>query len=156
LFSIKTSDAKYVAVGIACQLLIAAAYWPFHFKNMNKPVDHIFGSVHGAMFVLLALLTTFAAPVIEELLFRGVVFRSLDGSLSNGFKKFGSYAAMALSAAIFAIAHAQLLQFAGLFALGIVLSYIVKKTNRLAPSILAHMSFNAVALVSLILQRTGH
>jgi membrane protease YdiL (CAAX protease family) len=49
-----------------------------------------------------------------------------------------------------------LLQFAGLFALGIILSYIVKKTNRLTPSILTHMSFNAVALVGLLLQRSGH
>ena len=156
LFTLKASDAIYVFIGVATQLLIDSAYWPFHFKNMNKPVDHIFGSVHGSMFVLLAFLTTFAAPLIEEILFRGVVFRSLDALFSNMSKKFGSFAAMALSAFIFAIAHAELLQFAGLFALGIVLSYIVKKTNRLAPSILAHMSFNAVALIALLLQRTGH
>ena len=156
LFQIKRADATYVLVGVVSQLFIDLAYKPFHFKNMNKPVDHIFGSVHGAMFVLLAMLTTFAAPVIEETLFRGVVFRSLDTSFSKVSQKFGSYAAMALSAVIFAVAHAELLQFVGLFALGIVLSYIVKKTGRLAPSILAHMSFNAVAMFALILQRTGH
>jgi len=101
-------------------------------------------------------MTTFAAPIMEELLFRGVVFRSLDATFSNASQKFGSYSAMTISALIFAVAHAELLQFAGLFALGIVLSYIVKKTNRLTPSILTHMSFNAVALVGLLLQRSGH
>jgi len=156
LFALKASDGIYVVLGIASQLLIDAAYWPFHFKNMNKPVEHIFGSVHGLMFVLLALMTTFAAPFMEELLFRGVVFRSLDATFSNASQKFGSYSAMTISALIFAVAHAELLQFAGLFALGIVLSYIVKKTNRLTPSILTHMSFNAVALVGLLLQRSGH
>lgn len=156
LFTLKASDGIYVIVGIACQLLIDAAYWPFHFKNMNKPVEHIFGSVHGSMFVLLALMTAIAAPLVEELLFRGVVFRSLDTTFSNVSQKFGSYAAMAISALIFAAAHAEVLQFAGLFALGIVLSYIVKKTNRLTPSILAHVSFNGVALVALLLQRSGH
>jgi len=156
LFTLKASDAMFVALGIVSQLVIDAAYWPFHFKNMNRPVEHIFGSVHGSMFVLLALLTTFAAPLVEELLFRGVVFRSLDATLRNASQKFGSYAAMAISALIFAAAHAELLQFAGLFALGIVLSYVVKVTNRLTPSILTHMSFNAVALVGLLLQRSGH
>ena len=63
---------------------------------------------------------------------------------------------MIISALIFGLAHAELLQFAGLFILGIALAYIVKRTQRLAPSILTHMSFNAVAMIAVILQRTGH
>ncbi len=156
IFRLKTSDAKFIVIGVASQLLIGLLYKPFHFKNMNKPVEHIFGSVHGSMFVLLAVATVFVAPFVEECLFRGVLFRSLDISLSSTNKKYGSVAAMIISALIFGLAHAELLQFAGLFILGIALAYIVKRTQRLAPSILTHMSFNAVAMIAVILQRTGH
>jgi membrane protease YdiL (CAAX protease family) len=37
-----------------------------------------------------------------------------------------------------------------------VLGIVVKRTQRLVPSMLTHASFNAVALVSLIAQRAGH
>jgi membrane protease YdiL (CAAX protease family) len=63
---------------------------------------------------------------------------------------------VALSAALFAVAHAEPLQFAGLFVLGIVLATLVWRTKRLIPSIVTHMSFNGVAIAALVHQRSGH
>jgi membrane protease YdiL (CAAX protease family) len=40
--------------------------------------------------------------------------------------------------------------------LGVILAVVVKRTQRLVPSIITHASFNAVALASLIAQRSGH
>ena len=61
-----------------------------------------------------------------------------------------------MSAGLFALAHGEPAQLAGLFFLGIVLALLVLRTKRLIPSIVTHMSFNAVAIVALVAQRAGH
>jgi membrane protease YdiL (CAAX protease family) len=45
--------------------------------------------------------------------------------------------------------HLQALQFAGLFAFGVVLAVLALRTGRLAAPIVAHMAFNAVTVVVL-------
>jgi membrane protease YdiL (CAAX protease family) len=149
-------DWLYLALGVACQVVVGVAYAPFHFKNMNKPVNHLFGAAHGLTFALLAAMTVVGAPVVEEWLFRGVIFRALDAGLTRRWSRGGTAAAVLASALIFAAAHAEWLQLPGLFALGIVLAILVVRTHRLLPSVLTHVGFNALTMTSLILQRLHH
>jgi membrane protease YdiL (CAAX protease family) len=60
------------------------------------------------------------------------------------------------SAVLFGLAHGEPLQFAGLAGLGVILAFVVYRTKRLVPSYVTHASFNATAVVALILQRAGH
>lgn len=152
----RPSDALFVLLGVGCQFVVDIIYAPFHFKSLEKPVNHLFGSAHGATFALVALLTTVGAPIVEEWFFRGVLFRALDAGLSRTLARGGTVVAVVVSAGLFAVAHAEPLQFVGLALLGVVLAVVVKRTQRLTPSIITHVSFNAVAMVSLIAQRTGH
>ena len=149
-------DAGFLIVGVGLQLLVGLAYLPFHFKNMNKPVDHLFGSAHGLAFALLAVMTVVGAPVVEEWLFRGVIFRALDAGLSPRWGRGGTIGAVLASALIFALAHAEWLQLPGLFLLGVVLAVIVVRTQRLLPAVLTHVGFNALTMASLISQRLHH
>lgn len=153
---VQPSDVAYVALGVACQFAVDVLYIPFHVRHLNGPVNHLFGSVFGASFVLLIVMTVLLAPIMEEWLFRGVLFRAL----SEGGRRSGSRASLifgvVLSAALFALAHGEPLQFAGLFVLGIVLAILVWRTKRLVPSIVTHMSFNGVAIAALVSQRSGH
>jgi membrane protease YdiL (CAAX protease family) len=149
-------DAAFLFVGVALQTVVGLAYLPFHFKNMNKPVDHLFGSAHGATFALLAVMTVVGAPLVEEWLFRGVVFRALDAGLSPRWGRNGTVVAVVASALIFAVAHAEWLQLPGLFFLGVVLAVIVIRTQRLLPAMLTHVGFNALTMASLISQRLHH
>ncbi len=149
-------DALYLGLGVLAQVVVGALYAPFHFKNMNKPVDHLFGAAHGGAFALLALMTVVGAPVVEEWLFRGVIFRALDAGLGARLGRAGTMAAIGLSALIFAAAHGEWLQLPGLFALGVVLAVIVWRTRRLIPSVLTHVGFNALTMTSLALQRLHH
>jgi membrane protease YdiL (CAAX protease family) len=155
-WTLRTTDVAFVALGVGCQLLVDVLYIPFHIKNLNKPVHHLFGGATGATFVLVALMTTVGAPIVEEIFFRGVLFRALDAGFSARMKNAGTALAVVLSACLFALAHGEPVQFAGLALLGVVLGIVVKRTQRLVPSMLTHASFNAVALVSLIAQRAGH
>ena len=149
-------DIAYLGLGVALQLVVGAAYFPFHLKNMNKPVDHLFGAAHGAAFALLALMTVVGAPVVEEWLFRGVVLRALDAGLTPRAGRAGTALAVGLSALIFAAAHGEWLQLPGLFFLGVVLALVLLGTRRLLPSVLTHVGFNALTMGSLVLQRLHH
>jgi hypothetical protein len=153
---VRASDVLYVALGVGCQFLVDALYGPFHVRHLNGPVNHLFGSVFGASFVLLIVMTVVLAPIMEEWLFRGVVFRALSEGGRWGGSRTGVVVGVVASAALFALAHAEVVQFAGLFLLGLVLATLLWRTKRLVPSIVTHMSFNGVAIAALISQRSGH
>ncbi len=153
---LRASDARYVLLGVGCQLVVVLAYSPFHFKSLNQPVNHLFGGARGLTFALLVALTTFVAPVLEEWFFRGVLFRALHQGLDRFTPRWATAVAVVLSAGLFALAHGEPLQFAGLAFVGIVLAVVVYRTKRLMPSVITHVSFNAVAMAALLAQRSGH
>ena len=90
------------------------------------------------------------APLGEEMLFRGFLFRKLSDWLGGGKKGDLPWAAGAvLSSLLFALMHASYGSYAELavtFAVGIVLCIGVKKTNSLVPAVLAHAAFNFVSI----------
>jgi membrane protease YdiL (CAAX protease family) len=152
----RVGDALYIVVGVAMQFIIDLLYEPFHFKSLNHPVNHLFKAAHGPGFVLIAIMTTFIAPVFEEWLFRGVIFRAIAEGATGVTKKTAVVLGVITSAVLFGAAHGEPLEFAGLVLLGMVLAVLVQRTQRLVPSYLAHASFNATALVAVIAQRAGH
>lgn len=152
----RCSDLAYVVLGVLCQVAIDLAYEPFHFKGLAHPVNHLFEASHGPSFVLIAFMTTILAPFFEEWLFRGVLFRAIAEGSNLSSKRTALVLGVLISAALFGLAHGELLQFTGLFFLGVVLALLVHRTQRLVPSYLTHASFNAAAVVALIYQRAGH
>jgi hypothetical protein len=153
---VRTSDVLFVVLGVACQFGVDLLYYPFHLKDFNKPEKHLFGGAHGAPFVLMVVATTLLAPIIEEWFFRVVLYRTLDAGLTRRAPRSGAVVAVVLSACIFAAAHAEPLQFVGLALFGVVLALVLRKTQRFVPSMITHVSFNAVAMVGIIAQRSGH
>lgn len=93
--------------------------------------------------VLLVLIVAIAAPVIEELFFRGLLLRSIE-------KRSGPTWALWVSSLIFGAVHLQLLQFPALTLIGLVLGWLTLRTGRLGPAIWAHIAFNTVATVTLL------
>jgi len=151
----RVSDLAFVVVGVAAQLLVDLLYDPFHFRHLNRPVHRLFHASHGASFVLLGLLTTFVAPVFEEWLFRGVLYRAVAEGTS-GSRRRRVTLGVVVSAVLFGVAHGEPLQFLGLALLGALLALLVARTHRLVPSYVTHASFNATAFVAVIAQRMGH
>ena len=152
----RLGDLKFVVLGVACQWLVDLAYLPFHSKSLNKPVTHIFGGATGLAFVVLIVMTTVGAPFFEEWLFRGVIFRSIAESARFRSRRAATVVGVVVSAVLFALAHGEPLQFAGLAFLGVVLAVVANRTRRLVPSFVTHLSFNGVAVVAVIAQRAGH
>jgi membrane protease YdiL (CAAX protease family) len=152
----RASDALYVLLGVICQFAVDLAYSPFDVKHLNRPVNHLFGAAHGVTFVVLIVMTMFLAPIMEEWLFRGVLFRALSEGGDRGGSRRAVVTGVVVSAILFAAAHGEPTQFAGLFFLGMVLAFLLYRTKRIIPSIITHMSFNGVAIAALVSQRSGH
>jgi uncharacterized protein len=81
-----------------------------------------------------------AAPLIEELLFRGLLQRSLA-------HKMPVWAAIMLSAFIFSLVHLQPYAIPALMSIGVAFGYIYHKTGSLRVTIVLHMINNSLALV---------
>lgn len=84
--------------------------------------------------VLLALLPA----IVEELVFRGVIY--------NGLKQYGKVTAIVLSSILFALIHGNIDQTVYPILFGLVLAYIVYKTDNIVYSMIAHFVNNAVVL----------
>lgn len=91
----------------------------------------------------LALLLSLAlAPVAEELLMRGVLYRELRGSF-----RMPVWAAGLISAALFALLHGNTVQMAATFLLGLVLALVYEASGNILVPVAGHMLFNLAALV---------
>ena len=79
------------------------------------------------------------APIVEEFLFRGLLYRALD-------LEWGGSRAVLGAAAFFAVYHPAL-SWAPVGLLGAMNATIFKRTGRLAPAVLAHAAYNLVVLL---------
>ena len=92
-----------------------------------------------------ALLPTIAAIALfpafaEELLFRGILVRSLSSHFRTGV-------AIAISAAVFGLYHLFPPQMVSTFSFGLVLGYLTLRADSLVPAFIAHLLNNTIAIV---------
>ena len=144
-------DAAGLAVGVICQLVaLPALYFLIQEltgdPDVSRPARQLTDGVEGAAFILVALVVTFAAPVVEEVFYRGLMLRAAA-------RRFGTRWAVFGSSAIFGVSHFELVQFPGLFFFGAVLALLAVRTGRLGASIAAHMAFNGVAVIGIAVAR---
>ncbi|WP_412024386.1 CPBP family intramembrane glutamic endopeptidase [Burkholderia cepacia] len=91
----------------------------------------------------LILLTCVIAPLLEEMLFRGVMLRSF-------LRQYPPGTAIAHSAAVFGLAHLNVYQFVLAFGLGLLIGKLYETTRSLLPGIFVHACYNtAVVIVAL-------
>jgi membrane protease YdiL (CAAX protease family) len=147
-------DVLGVPIGIGGQFLVALIYVPiaphvhdFH-QRFAAPAQRLTGGSHGVGYALIALATVAGAPFFEELFFRGVLLRALARLFGRWGGWVGPGLAIVASGTLFALAHAESLQLLGLAVFGVVLGIVSYRTGRLGMSIVAHASFNALALAA--------
>lgn len=144
-------DLLGIPIGIACQLgILRVLYWPlqelfpgtFSSDEVERAARELSDRAAGGWRVVLVLAVVVGAPLVEELLYRGLILGSLG-------RRFAPVPAVLLGALWFAAAHLQAVQFVGLLAFGIVLGVCRHRTGRLGMGVLAHAAFNATSLVIL-------
>lgn len=81
------------------------------------------------------------APIVEELIFRGLIL--------HGFRKnYNGFVSVVMSALLFALFHLNPWQFPATFILGLLLGWIMLRTNNIILAILGHSINNAMVLLT--------
>lgn len=91
--------------------------------------------------VLMAFSTVVVAPILEEVIYRGL----LQTALLSVFGERRRWTVVVIAAACFALIHIGIVAWQtlpGLFVLGVVFGYLYERTGSLWPSILTHALFN--------------
>ncbi len=91
---------------------------------------------NALLFVAIAVI----APVLEEVLFRGLLQNSLASRMP-------AWAAILISAAVFGVAHLDINAFPPLMVMGFAFGYLYHKTGSLRVNITMHMANNAAAVL---------
>jgi membrane protease YdiL (CAAX protease family) len=94
--------------------------------------------------VLIVLLAVVVAPVLEEMLFRGL-FQTMVRSYTEN-----PWLAIIIASAIFASVHQDVSHWPALFALAMGLGYSYERSGSLTRPIVMHAIFNAIAIGSVL------
>lgn len=128
---------KWMLAAVGAYLAFAIAYTAIVGEPHQKDIAEDFGAVPVQI-----LLIVIAAPISEEVCFRGFLFGGLR-------KRLPRLAAAFLSALIFGALHAAtgVSAVPPLFVFGFVLALLYERTGSIVPGILLHMLNNSVALI---------
>ena len=154
--SIEGSDLRYLFLGLLLQITVPIIFFPLANMVSEGEGGQIISDQLRALDttyakVIMAAVVTVLAPLTEELLFRGVLQRSIG----TGRR------AIWITAAVFAVFHlvglsgdfvrSLVLTMPTFLIIGLVLSYVTVRQKRLGPAIFIHSGFNLLALVVLFL-----
>ncbi len=148
-WSMRASDVPIgLFVGVFVQVVVLwLMYAPFQLWfdfDLGEPARALTDrAVTPIDITLLMLGVVVGAPIVEELFFRGLALRAFE-------RRWGPVRGVLASSVLFGAVHLQWLQFPGLVAFGIITALLVRRYGRLGPAIWAHISFNLMAVVSLI------
>jgi membrane protease YdiL (CAAX protease family) len=147
---VRANRVWVLAVGAALQFVLGALVLPLVHLVHNEKQDVVdqLKNASGAKLFVLVVIAGLAAPVCEELLFRGVLLRALR-------RRFSVEIAVAGSALLFALTHllgdpslGVVAILPALFALGVISGCAAVWVGDLSVSIPLHMGFNLVTLAA--------
>lgn len=81
------------------------------------------------------LTVVLVAPVVEEIVFRGALFRALERSIHP-------WAAILIPSVLFALAHTDPVQMGYTFVLGMIFAFVRARSGKLLPCVFMHIAFN--------------
>ncbi|MDQ0254159.1 membrane protease YdiL (CAAX protease family) [Evansella vedderi] len=89
---------------------------------------------------LMIIVVAILVPIMEEIVFRMVIFGSL-------YKRFGFWIAALLSGFIFAVVHLDFENLLVYLLAGVVFAYLYVKTKRIIVPIIAHVGINSFVMI---------
>lgn len=144
----RPADGWGIVLGIASQLvLVNVVNWPlsrlfpdtFNFDDISRRARDLADASRGGWVVVLVVIVVIGAPVVEEIVYRGMVQPGLESS-------WGAATGTIVTAVLFAAIHFVPIEFPGLLAFALVLGWTRHRTGRLGLAIVTHMAFNAAGL----------
>lgn len=105
-------------------------------KGYQQANAEFYGSTLGLEILSSAICT----PILEEMVFRGILFGRIRGMMAK-------IPAVLVSALIFAALHFNIVQFIYAFLLGIVLALLMEKAGHVYAAVAGHMAANLLAVL---------
>jgi len=135
--SFRPSALKWMLAAIGAYLLFAGVYAAIFGSPKQEDIAESFGALP-----IQILLIVIAAPVSEEVCFRGMLFGGLRTRMPR-------LAAALISGLVFGALHALtgISAVPPLIVFGFVLALLYEKTGSIVPGIVLHMLNNSVALI---------
>ena len=121
-------------INIAVDKVLPPPAW--FWELFNKIFESDYG-IYGAI-----LKVAIMAPIVEELIFRGVIMHGL-------MRNYSKFTAVFVSALMFALFHLNPWQFPATFILGLLLGILMVRTRNIYLCILGHAINNGLVLVSI-------
>lgn len=140
-----------ILLGIVVTFPADAAYDFICARYPTAEPDHLtatFQAAAPARRVVMGFILAAAGPAVEEMFFRGALFRPLKRQMSPLF-------AAALTAILFSVVHLEWQMFAPIMVLGLCLGLLRAWSGSLVVSTLVHAAFNAVSLGNLVRESRG-
>lgn len=129
------------SVGLASLLFILAGVIIYKFGGQETDLERILQSSRAAALIT-AFIAVATAPLVEEVVYRGLLYSALQ-------RVFGQFAAVVMVAAAFAGLH--VLQYwpnagaiGSIALLSVVLTVVRARTGRLLPAFVIHTTFNGI------------
>lgn len=105
--------------------------------NINNIAIDFGDSIYSILVTVLVM--PVLAPIFEELLFRGTIYRNTE--------PMGQWFAIILNAVMFGLWHANGAQYMYTFVLGVMSSFLIAKTRSVFPSVILHFLFNIIGTI---------
>ncbi|MBA2625667.1 MAG: CPBP family intramembrane metalloprotease, partial [Acidimicrobiia bacterium] len=113
-------------------------------EKVGQTAEELTDGAEGVLdVVLLVLIVGLAAPVFEELFYRGLWLRAIE-------RRAGTKLAVAGSSVLFGVIHLQVYDLLALVGFGLLAALLTVRTGRLGPAIWAHVAFNLTAVIGLL------
>ncbi|MDK2800968.1 MAG: protease family protein [Clostridiales bacterium] len=80
-----------------------------------------------------------SAGICEEVMFRGVILR--------GYERFGRTTALIVTSLLFSVMHRNIQNVLGIFFIGLLIGYLVYRTNSIFAGMIAHFTNNAMVVL---------
>jgi membrane protease YdiL (CAAX protease family) len=150
-------DSWWIVAGIALALVATQAVYPLSQLlpegHRSQDIVDTFKASSGVATAGFVFGVLVLAPVVEELLFRGVLLRAL-------LRRLPPASAIFASALVFALVHplldprlGTLIAVPALLALGLVAGWQAARTGRLSRPIALHVGFNALTVIAVLSSR---
>ena len=142
-------DLLGVPIGVLTQLvLVPLVYLPlerlwedvFTEERLTENAKDLVDRASGGSMVLLVVMVCVGAPLVEELVYRGL----LQGSLADRVNPLPAWLA---ASALFALVHFRPVEYPGLLVIGLVCGACALVTGRLGMAIACHVGFNVTGLL---------
>jgi uncharacterized protein len=150
-FAVHARDAVWILVGLGTSLGLGLLLLPISHlagDGSGQEVVKQFEHSQGTVRILFAIGVVVVAPVIEELVYRGLLLRSL-------LRKVSPVWAIFLSGAVFGLAHVVLdpgayVALPALAAMGVISAVLAVRSGELSRSIFFHSGFNLLTTVQIL------